>query len=238
MQKFFQFISTNSNYTRTNLPITTQIVVHAVAGSGKTTLIKDFKRENPDYCSLFSTIENSDNFEGIKFLNPTEVNSSESHLGKLLILDEYLQAPKELLGKFDVLLSDPYQSPHQALEPHFICNKSYRFGTQTCNLLRSLGYNIESTSTTPEKITIARAFETEVIEPVIALEQEVVNLLEYNQVKSVSPCEVVGQQFTEVTLILNNNNLRELNPVLLYLALSRHREHLLILTEDATISTS
>ncbi|ARG47537.1 triple gene block protein 1 [Cassava virus X] len=201
------------------------LVVHAVAGAGKTTLLNklaacsDLIIHSAAYPSGNSLSGNS-----VQIHNPSVTPD---------ILDEYLLVPDYKASK--LLIADPLQYSAKPPLAHFIKATTHRFGQSTCALLRSL-LKIEVDSDRPDTVVISRFFEGEPEGAIIAFGEEAYHLISAHQLKPFRPCEVYGLSFPVVTVAFEQE-VDKYPPHLVYLALSRHTEKLIILS-DALASSS
>lgn len=197
------------------------LVVHAVPGSGKSTLIRAVIRE-------------SDLFVAFTAGEPDEQNLSGKHIkkfsanclvpGKLNILDEYLTV--EDFSGFQILFSDPYQNNREAPEANFVKKETRRFGKKTCEYLSS--YNFEVFSEKEDEIVKGSPFEVKVEGELICFGKEAIKLAESHNAHFKHPCEVRGKTF-EVVTVLKSEEPSEANRHLFYIGMTRHLKKLIIL---------
>lgn len=131
MDRLIDLLTANG-YSRTDHPISKPLVIHAVAGAGKTTLIRQFLKENPAINAQTLGTPDKPNLSR-KMIRP-HTGPKANHFN---ILDEYCAQP--LKGSWDAVFADPLQHPDYALEPHFIKETSHRLGPSTCRLISELG---------------------------------------------------------------------------------------------------
>nr|QYF50197.1 MAG: triple gene block protein 1 [Xinjiang betaflexivirus 2] len=210
------------------------LVVHCVPGGGKSTVIRKL-------------LAASRRFVAVTFGVPDPVTLSCERIravgedlellgGELLIVDEYCIGDWEAL-KPAILFGDPCQGVlSKVLRPDFIKTKTQRFGNATCTLLRSLGFQIESTQ--EDIVVFCTPFDFEPEGQIIALGQEACDLLNRHRVPFKKPCCIRGSTFSVVTLVTEFSHLSEVVSSELYQCLTRHRNKLIILNPDAAFSSN
>ncbi|QYF50237.1 MAG: putative triple gene block protein 1 [Xinjiang alphaflexivirus 2] len=223
----------DTQFTRTRLPISKPIVVHAIAGSGKSTLIRQILTDLPNAKAYTLGKPDPYTLQG-NFIQ----HFARYKRGPLDILDEYAVLPlAELENCFEFVFTDPYQSPSEdLLEPHFICEKTHRFSQSTCTLLNhTFSTNITTTRTEPDNITFGDPFIVDPIGQIIAFQEDIYLLLCLHQAPYFKVKHIIGEQYPVVTLYLSTkiSEIPEDQRYLLFIALTRHTEKLLILGPDA-----
>lgn len=205
-----------SAYTRTSQPISSPLVVHAVAGSGKTSIVREILHSAPSQVA-------------VTYGTPDPVNLSGHSIGLPKpgadIVDEYLAAP-DLTGA-KLVLADPLQHKREPLRAHFVSRNTKRFGKETCELLQSLGVDI--VSELEDTVLFADAYSVDPEGVIIALGQDAVQLLEDHHAEFLRPCQVLGSTYDVVT-VLTDAPLEEQDFTDRYIACSRHRTKLLVLS--------
>lgn len=204
-----------SSYNRTSEPTNFPIVVHAVAGSGKTTIIRNILQAHPTLTAVTFGTPDPINLAGRRIAPPTTPAD---------IVDEYLAGPTQPSAK--LLLADPLQHRADPLRAHFTCNRTQRFGRDTCKLLNSLGVDVLSDK--EDEVTYADAYIAEPEGTIIALGEDSAQLLSDHSVEFLLPCQALGLTFDVVT-VLTDAPLEEQDFTSRYIACSRHRKKLLIL---------
>lgn len=209
---------TANGYTRTDLPLSKPAVIHAVAGAGKTTVIREFLATNSNVNAVTHGTPDKPNLSRkmIKAYSLPKAN----HFN---ILDEYCAQP--LKGSWDAVFADPLQHPDFAVEPHFIKETSHRLGSATCDLISSLGIMIYPAG---EEQVVQRlgVFEGQLFGTVIALDPTIQDLARRHGVPTVCPRSTIGLQFPVVT-VLSSLPLEEVGDnTELYIALTRHTKEL------------
>ncbi|ACN58195.1 tgb1 [Potexvirus ecsallii] len=211
-----------AGFIRTHEPLSNPLVVHAVAGAGKSSLIRRlletdatfraFTRGPPDPPSLDAT--------AIQAFQP----NPPSHLFN--ILDEYPAG--EVKGPWAALFADPLQHRAHPRRPHFIKRCSHRLSASTAALLTSLGIPI--TGTGQGNFTSAHGvFEGPLIGKIISLDNHISLLLSNHSVPYATPDDVLGQEFPITTVISALPLHAVCDKVGLYIALSRHTSELHVL---------
>nr|AZF99042.1 orf2 [Papaya mosaic virus] len=216
----------SEGFSRTKEPLTDTLVVHAVAGSGKSTLIRNFLREHPNTFACTHSKPDAPNLEGTfihKFRSPTQ-----DHFN---ILDEYCKEP--IVGKWDVLIADPLQYSTPALKPHYIKSSSHRLCRRTCALITEVGVPIQSSRAEEGVVEEADLFSSPLLGKIIALDKAAGDLLRAHGVQPLCPIETIGLEFPVVTVV-STEPIRQLElKHQVYIALSRHKERLHVLAPGA-----
>nr|QQG34614.1 TGB1 [Agave potexvirus 1] len=225
MDIILTLLNTNSDFRRTNVPLSIPLVVHAIAGAGKTHILTTLLERCTDCCvhTLGQPILRSSNHRG-----------SGGPRRSLNVLDEYQLAAS--FEGYEVLFGDPLQGPadKEYPEAHYINSKSKRYGQQTCTLLNHIG--IQCTSTRADSVSVRHPFGATPIGTVIVLDSEAADYLTAHSVRSKRVCEVLGQTYP-VTTVLLTKRFAEYSRRELYIAFTRHRYQLLILSPYAASRT-
>ncbi|AIB00370.1 triple gene block 1 [Yam virus X] len=207
---------TAQGFERTSLPISTPIVIHGVAGSGKTRILEDVLDKFP--VSVYSNIPKPKRFNGRNFTEK---------IAGALIVDEYQ------LGFTDdnsILVGDCFQPGHISRPAHFLSLKSFRFGSVTAQHLSNiLGLPVVGNSEIQDKIEVLPLFEAELEGAVFCSSEDTCNLLESHQVKHYHKDCVQGATFNTVTVVAEDRELSSLTIPERYVLQSRHRQTLRIL---------
>nr|AVL84358.1 triple gene block protein 1 [Plantago asiatica mosaic virus] len=211
---------TSNNFHRTNIPISRPLVVHAVAGAGKTTLIQNLLPEHPDLAAQTAGTSQNPNLTGA-FIR--KLTCPEPH--KLNLLDEYV-ALQPLKGSWDVVLADPLQHPGLALRPHFVKSVSHRLCPTTTRLLSKLVCPCTSSRTDESKIQFSGLFDGPLLGTIIALDQTTQTLLSAHGAPFLCPTAALGLEFDTVTVVSALPLEEVTDKVALYISLSRHRSQL------------
>lgn len=213
-------------FKRTKLPLTNKqlIVIHAIAGAGKSTLIRRILENVPEAQAYTHGVPDSQTLSGRRIKAYSERPATP---GPLDIIDEYLG------GSFTgakVILCDPYQYSETAQEAHFTQNTSKRFGRNTAKLLRSLEFDVESER--EDVLLTTDIWQEEIQGTIIAYEEEVQQWVSAHGAICLHPREIRGKTFQETTVICTDLQVccEELRH-LLYVALTRHRTKLIIASQ-------
>nr|WAB21273.1 triple gene block protein 2 [Banmivirus BanMMV] len=218
VEKLKQLIE-RSGFEATNHEISNVIVIHGVAGCGKSTLTKELAKDKN--FNVINPLSNEEfNLEGqcIK----KELNT---FCNKINVLDEYLSV--DCQSGFQVLLADPFQYEKVPLLANYVKKLSHRFKRELLPILLEIGIEVEAES---EGLTITRgsAYEIEPKGKVITTEEQVAKYVLSHGLDVCYPNCVQGQEF-EIVTFYHCKDLRELKRSELYVALTRVKEELLIL---------
>lgn len=220
-----------SGYSRTPVPLTTPLVVHAVAGAGKSSLIRSFLSGNPNARAFTTGVPDTRNLLGasIQAFDP----NPPSHTFN--ILDEYPQGAGK--GSFQALFADPLQHSNisSIRQPHFIKTTSHRLGPSTAELLTQLGFTVEGLGTA-QVVSSEPIFGSTIKGQVIALDDLIADYLSAHRCPFKRPLQTLGAEFPVVT-VLSSVPLREVCcKEHLYVALSRHTSELHVRDPSHTFS--
>nr|BDX36216.1 triple gene block protein 1 [Plantago asiatica mosaic virus]BDX36221.1 triple gene block protein 1 [Plantago asiatica mosaic virus] len=213
---------TANNFQRTNIPISKPLVVHAVAGAGKTTLIQNLLPEHPNLSAQTAGSPQAPNLTGafIRKLTCPESN-------KINLLDEYA-ALQPLKGSWDVVLADPLQHPGLALRPHFVKSVSHRLCPETTKLISKLICPCTSSRSEASQIEFSGLFDGPLRGTIIALDQVAHDLLTAHGAPFLCPSAALGLEFDTVTVVASQPLEAIQDKVGLYISLSRHRQQLYV----------
>ncbi|ABV58372.1 triple gene block protein 1 [Peach chlorotic mottle virus] len=209
-------------FERTSVPIEDKLIVHAVPGSGKTTLIREALNRNLGIEAFSFGEPDLPNIWG-RYIK--KAISGQKGTGSFCILDEYLSG--EFGTGFDCFFSDPHQNSGDCAPAHFVGRSSQRFGRNTAGLLQSLGYSVNSAK--DDELIFENVFRAELEGAVICVEKNVEDFLRWNHCEYRLPCQVRGSTFEVVTFI-HELPLDQLVGPDLYIALTRHSKKIQILT--------
>lgn len=218
VEKLKNLIEANG-FTATGNNIADKIVIHGVAGCGKSTLTKALaKDENYNVVNILSKEE----FDLAGSCIKREIVTFDN---KINVLDEYLSV--DCHDGFQVLLADPFQYKKIPYSANYIKKKSHRFKKELIPLLLEIGIEAEAEE---EGLCIIKgsAYEEEPKGRIISIEEEVVEYVSKHGLNVCYPSCVQGQEFEIVTLY-HSKELRELERSELYIALTRVKNELRIL---------
>lgn len=218
LEKLRRLIEEFGFVTTDNL-ITDKIIIHGVAGCGKSTLTKELANDN--------------NFNVVNALSDEKFDLTGQYIkrdlttfvDKVNVLDEYLCVDNH--EGFQVLLADPFQYTQKPYPANYIKKKSHRFKRELVPILLELGIEIEVEE---GGLDISRG-SAYIIEPkgqVICIEEEVAKYVSEHGINVCYPCCVQGQEFEAVT-IYHKKELKELERSNLYIALTRVKTELRLL---------
>ncbi|ABW05093.1 triple gene block 1 protein [Phlox virus B] len=219
-------------FVRLNSKLGKPIVFHCVPGAGKSHLI----RKLIEYDSRFRayTLGEADQAQlsGVRI----QALSERTTEGPYDLLDEYCQHDCATEGFFAVF-GDPFQSTTvNHLRADFICKKSRRFGSCTAQLLRALGFDVEATG--QDIVQIKGLYEVDPADQIIYFEEEVGCLLRRHGVEASNIREVIGKSFNSVTFVTAESKIPFESRGWVFQCLTRHRESLLILSPDASYTST
>lgn len=211
----------SQGFEKTALPISRPLVIHAVAGAGKTSLVNNFLASNLSVQVVT-----------VGKLPTSSLTYSENSViddNSIRILDEYQSCSSR--ENFDVLLGDPLQgSSFPILTPHYVKHETHRFGTETCELLKAIGVHVVSNKT--DIVDVRGIVGSEPEGCVLTLDKAGKDYLSSFGVASKCPFEVLGETFDTVTVLLTER-LSSYPRHALYVAFSRHSRKLILLTPYA-----
>jgi hypothetical protein len=210
--------------------LTTPIVVHSVPGAGKTSLIRELISIDSRFCAYTFGKADEPNITGAYIRSASEALEER----EFVIFDEYL-AGKHPTWAF-AIFADPSQggiSP--TLRAQFIKRESHRFGTNTSNLLRSLGFEVIASG--EDTVEVADIYSRDPEGIVVYHEREVGDLLGAHGIDCYCIQSIRGQTFETVTYVTAENSPAS-DKTLSFQCLTRHRRKLLILCPDAAYAAA
>ncbi|QVY47451.1 triple gene block protein 1 [Agapanthus carlavirus B] len=236
MDIFADIISECENFVALKSINSDLIVVNAVPGSGKSTLIKKLLHANSRFKAFTFSAYIETSITG-RYIRPAS-EFTESKEGDIIIVDEFTEGnfsdlkPRIIFGDLNQTIK-----VQRNLEVNYYCKVTRRFGEATCNLLRSLRFEIECTGR-EDKVEIERVFEGEPIGVVICFHERVKKLCESHGLEYKTVEEVRGATFNTTTFIVEESVIKACERHLYYIGLTRHTDKLLILSPDATLTAA
>ncbi|ACO38636.1 TGB1 [Robigovirus elaeis] len=210
-----------------SVSISYPIVVHGVPGCGKSFICKELAKDPKFKVQSFGVIPAGSLCGAVIHKALTEPS------GDFNVLDEYLGGKDFNLERFDLVLSDPYQSFKKPERAHFTSNITRRFGSQVCCLLNKLGFDIIPHPSLPAEQTLlieGSLFKTELRGIIITFEPAVAELIRAHGLEPKHPCDVRGAEFEVVTFCTAHADLQEIVSPELYISLTRATKELRVLT--------
>lgn len=206
------------------------LVVHCVPGAGKSSLIRRLLDRSTIFTAYTFGVADPVNLSGRRILPAKEYRGQSTT--DFIIVDEYTEGDWEALNP-RVIFGDPCQthSENNYLLADFVCFKTQRFGQQTCNLLRSFGFAIESDL--KDEVVITRAVGSEIVGELIVGDCEAATFAEFHGAEFKRVNDIRGSTFPEVTFLTSYESIPDSLRADFYLCLTRHRTKLRILTPDA-----
>nr|QBS17039.1 triple gene block protein 1 [Lily symptomless virus] len=216
-------------FERLSSELSLPIVVHSVPGGGKSSLIRKLINKDRRFSAYTFGLEDCESITGVRIKKAhASIPRSE-----FVVFDEYIEgdAPPWAFAVF----ADPLQGgPGPVLRAHFIKRRTHRFGKCTAQLLNDLSYEVESDLA--DVVQIQGIYETDPQGTVVYYEACVGNLLRAHSVPAYCISEIRGQTFESVTFVTSENH--PVDRALAFQCLTRHRSSLLILSPNATYTTS
>nr|DAC85623.1 TPA_asm: triple gene block protein 1 [Date palm-associated virus A] len=222
----------DSGFVRTSLPSSSPLVVHAVPGSGKTSLLRKLITEEPTFCCFTCGQPDPPNLSG-NYIHKYFQGCYRSD--KFCILDEYLLADD--ISHFDIVLSDPLQCrKHQILGAHYIKRESHRVPRSVCDFLRNLGFEIESSC--EGTLSINNFFsEVDLSAVSVCIQKEVFDFCKQQNLICKFPSEVQGLEFEKVNIFVDNSS-EELKSTEFYTVATRASKNLNLYLTNESKTTS
>ncbi|BAG12159.1 Triple gene block protein 1 [Asparagus virus 3] len=213
-------------FTRSSRPFSLPLVVHGVAGSGKTHLLRKVSLHFPELVHCSFTPQLIDPNSGRRQLPASETPTD--------LLDEYLGGPNPVVRLLKVCDPLQYNCPDPEI-PHFQSLTTRRFCPLTTTLLNSLfGTNIVSAVPTCCRIEIQDPYSTDPIGTVVTFSPEIHTLLSRHGCQPTPISELWGLNIRVVSCYVDSLEEALLNHrAPLFLALTRHTAELHIFLFDA-----
>ncbi|AIZ76626.1 triple gene block protein 1 [Elderberry carlavirus C] len=217
-----------AGFERTNLKLSKPLVFHCVPGAGKSTFIRHLLGLSSRFEAFTHGAADPRKLDGRRIKPVSELEAADQN--SLVLIDEYCSG-EEVSERALAVFGDPLQSnTGPVLQPHFVLNKSRRFGAQTAALLKTLGYDVEAEG--DDNVKISDIFKAEPEGKVICYEREVAQLLRRHGVDYLCANSVRGSTFDEVCFVTAESEPSD--RALAFVCLTRHRKKLQILCPNAT----
>nr|BDB91244.1 triple gene block 1 [Cymbidium mosaic virus] len=221
----------HNKFERTNLPLSSPLVVHGIAGSGKSTILTTFHHHYPAH-PIFSH-------------SPTLLDPSNRIYQQCIttdsvpdgaIVDEYNYKALDYSHCL-ALFGDPLQLPH-SLQPHYYSSRTHRYGPKLTSLLNNL-FHLSITSLAPvDSLDYADPFAVDPSGFTIA-DEEVYNFVSQQVPGTLLPLDTVGLEYSSVSFYCSD--LRRcvvLRPLSTFIALTRAKGNLTIFDFNARFSST
>ncbi|AFV31418.1 TGB-1 [Rubus canadensis virus 1] len=226
-----------SSFERTSVPLSSVLVVHCVAGAGKTSLLRKWLGRNPNGEVRTCGVPDKENLTGRR-IKAWGGNLESKSDDQVWVLDEYCELGKHFdYSKFGAIFCDNLQFPEDScLEAHYICLNSHRLSRNTISFLNKEGFNIHSlkeVSKEEEEVVFGGIYSEELEGQIISLDREAEKLLKNHSVAFKRTFEVRGLEFERVCLV-SSRELVEIEPHVKYLAFTRHLRSVMFLSPDAS----
>jgi hypothetical protein len=213
-----------NGYHRTDEPRApgTPIVVHAVAGAGKTTFLRSLLTFRDVEVFTAGTHDPP-------CLTGKHIRCARAPLpGAFNILDEYPAWPTYRTEPWHALFADNLQHSQPSLRAHFTCDLTYRFGEATAAALRLLGFSIRTRlpAHACAGLSWANIFEGYIYGQVITLDAAAHHLALSHGLNPITAEAARGLEFDVTTVLTTAEHVHDLPwKALVYVALTRHRRH-------------
>nr|QQG34571.1 TGB1 [Phyllanthus potexvirus 1] len=217
------------NFVRTVEPISPEkpLVIHGVAGCGKTRLLEQLAETVPDLHVFTTQTSQGQTLSGrrITSLPPDFVPVP----GNLYFLDEYIGTAG--LERFNALFADPLQYNSEPCLAHFVKPVSHRFGKLTAELI-STRLKIPVSSDRSDVLITEDIWRHVNVGQAITLEDDVHQLLSSQGLSHIRAADARGLTFDQVSLYTKSPYFEEVEQHLAYIGLTRHRYKLYIVCPD------
>nr|QLJ11035.1 TGB1 [Clover yellow mosaic virus] len=220
----------SEGYTRTTKPLSEPLIIHAVAGAGKSTLIRKLLAQSDTYRAHTNGPPDPPT-PACTSIIPFTSNPPQHTFN---ILDEY---PIGQSKGYKALFADILQHRNNHQSPHFIKTISHRLGPSTAKLIReTLNIPLEGTGEAELK-SILPVLGSPLFGTLTALTPEVAAFINDHGAKFYCPDQVLGLEFPVVT-VLSTLPLTSLpDQSATYIALSRHTQELHVRSPDPPYPT-
>nr|AAA03490.1 unknown product [Potato virus X]ACX48434.1 p25 [Potato virus X] len=183
-------------YSRTSKSLDSgPLVVHAVAGAGKSTALRKLILRHPTFTVHTLGVPDKVSIRTRGIQKPGPIPE-----GNFAILDEYT-LDNTTRNSNQALFADPYQAPEFSLEPHFYLETSFRVPRKVADLIAGCGFDFETNSPEEGHLEITGIFKGPLLGKVIAIDEESETTLSRHGVEFVKPCQVTGLEFKVVTIV-------------------------------------
>nr|ANI85499.1 triple gene block protein 1 [Asian prunus virus 2] len=228
-----------AGYIRTRLPISFPIIVHCIAGAGKSTLIREILEADHRFEAFTYGVPDPINLSGVRIKGSFDLPNCRAD--SLKIIDEYIG--QDLPGSTTFCFADPNQFPYTCPDAHLTSYQTKRFGDQTCTLLGKL--DCAPFSYKQDQKIFEKLFAGDIEGQIVCYEEEIFNLLDRHGADYKKDCQIRGSTFDIVTFITASDTFEPEDRYKVYLCLTRHRSILRILSpegkflrEDAKFDTT
>nr|UVT84558.1 triple gene block protein 1 [Strawberry mild yellow edge virus] len=229
MTEYTKRLLLDRGFERTNRPIAGPIVVHAVAGAGKSSLINTVSLTFQLIC--WTTLP-----EEKASFNCLHLRHLDGPAFPGAFIDEYQLADTDL-SEAAFLFGDPLQYPGPAAQvPHFVKLFSHRCGQNSASLIRELGIAFEASKL--DSVQYLDPYSSDPEGTILAFVPEVQTVLARHSLEFLCLDEFRGKQWPTCTLYVSTKHLCDLDRPSVYVALTRHYERLLIMSFDAADPTA
>lgn len=224
----------NSGFVQVSNSLGKPIVVHCVPGAGKSTLIRNLIQCDSRFEAFTYGVKDPVDLKGRRIRGAEELKEDSSC--KFILIDEYTAA-SALPNNCFAIFGDPVQKEGVfGFSADFVNIKTRRFGAATCRFLKGLQFDIESDL--EDTLNIQTPQNCDIIGTIIAVGPEATALCCHYRLDYKTAEQVRGSTFEEVTVI---TDFGEVEPNLrsdFYVACTRHRKKLNIVSPDEITSSS
>nr|ALT57215.1 triple gene block protein 1 [Asian prunus virus 3] len=215
-----------AGYIRTRLPINFPIIVHCIAGAGKSTLIREVIEADNKFEAFTYGVPDPVNLSGVRIKGAADIGRARAN--SIKIVDEYIG--QALPDGTAFCFADPNQFPYTCPDAHFTSYQTKRFGDQTCSFLGKL--DCAAFSYKSDQLIFEKLFEGSVEGQIVCYEKEIFELLDRHGADYKKDCQIRGSTFDIVTFITSSESFEPEDRYKVYLCLTRHRSVLRILSPE------